>query len=151
MPVRSAVFFRVLVIAALGALCGSASQVRAQADGFGRDKLLHLTVSATLTLGGFSALHALGVDDTLGVPIAVAGALAVGLAKELYDAADYGRFSANDLCWDLLGIATGVLLVAVIKLAFGARPPKPRLGLGLGSRPRTTQLSAARPGLTSSS
>jgi uncharacterized protein YfiM (DUF2279 family) len=102
--------------------CGTHSRASAQADRFGRDKTLHLTVSASLTVGGYTVLHALDVDDSLALPISMFAALGVGVGKELFDSVDGRQFSAADLAWDMLGITSGVLVVAAIRLAFGARP-----------------------------
>jgi putative lipoprotein len=102
--------------------CVMPSRASAQTDRFGRDKALHLTVSASLTVGGYTVLHALDIDDSLALPVSVFAALGVGVGKELFDSVDGGQFSAADLAWDMLGITSGVLLVAAIRLAFGSRP-----------------------------
>jgi uncharacterized protein YfiM (DUF2279 family) len=111
-----------MVCGILALICCTGASVSAQAERFGRDKMLHLTVSASLTVGGYTVLHAFDVADSLALPLAVTATLGVGLGKELFDALDGRSFSPADLAWDVLGVASGLLLTAAIRLAFGAPP-----------------------------
>ena len=76
----------------------------------GRDKMLHLGVSAALAAGGYSA-GSLVWDGTGERLAAGAGlSLALGVAKELADLAGYGHPSWRDLAWDVVGTGAGLLV-----------------------------------------
>lgn len=73
---------------------------------WGRDKALHLLVSAGLGGAAYGGLWLAG-DDTAEVKLALAVPLALvpGLAKELYDDGQPGnRFSGRDMLWNAVGV-----------------------------------------------
>jgi putative lipoprotein len=81
---------------------------------FGRDKVMHLSVS--FALSGTSYATAAGVSKRTSVRVlAGAGvALSAGIAKELYDRSSGGDASWRDLTWDAIGTATGTLVAWLV-------------------------------------
>ena len=81
---------------------------------FGRDKVMHLSVS--FALAGTSYATAAGVSKRTGVRLlSGAGvALSAGIAKELYDRSSGGDASWRDLTWDAIGTATGTLVAWLV-------------------------------------
>lgn len=82
----------------------------------GRDKALHFTISFLLTTNGqYVLVNKFDAGEGAALPVSAGGALAVGLAKEVYDARRIGGsgFSVRDLAWDAAGIAAAALLVAL--------------------------------------
>lgn len=81
---------------------------------FAPDKAKHLGASFLLTLSGQYVLtEKLSFSEGEALPLAVAGAVFVGLGKEVYDRhrpPDY-HFSRRDLVADALGIALGVAVI----------------------------------------
>lgn len=75
----------------------------------GRDKALHFGVSATLASGGYGLGRAFVFDRRLDAAL-VAGSftLAIGAAKESYDALGHGDPSWRDFTWDAIGTAVGI-------------------------------------------
>ena len=67
--------------------------------------------SATLHVAGYAALRAGHVPKRQATRTAAAGALLVGVGKELWDATGAGDPSWRDLAWDGLGVLVGVFLV----------------------------------------
>lgn len=104
--------------------------VSAQADSndpwWGRDKALHLTVSAGLASGGY-ALGSLVLDRPW--QRATAGAafsLTLGIAKEIRDSMGYGQASYKDFVFDVAGTALGITLAYLVDWATSAsEPPAP--------------------------
>ncbi len=75
----------------------------------GRDKALHFGVSATLASSGYGLGRAFVFDRRLDAAL-VAGSftLAIGAAKESYDALGHGDPSWRDFTWDAIGTAVGI-------------------------------------------
>lgn len=103
--------------------------VSARADSndpwWGRDKALHLTVSAALASGGY-ALSSLVLDRPW--QRASAGAafsLSLGIAKEIRDSMGYGQASYKDFVFDVAGTALGITLAYLVDWATGESKPPP--------------------------
>ena len=82
----------------------------------GIDKAQHFTFSALFVLAGQYVLtDKAGLSDGRALPIACAGTLALGLAKEVADANRPRRplFSWRDLAADAAGVAVGAAVVAL--------------------------------------
>lgn len=73
------------------------------------DKLRHFTMSFALVQIGYGAARTV-VDRPHAVRLAAAGALTMGVGKELVDHRAGGPFSLRDLAWDVAGVALGVVL-----------------------------------------
>ncbi len=110
---------------------------------FGRDKVLHFTVSGAIAAGGY------GIGTTLfdgyAAPAALGAGLALtaGIGKEAMDAAGYGTPSWKDLTWDVAGTATGVGIALLVHLAVrdsdnGSSTPPMSTGAALVSGPIPT-------------
>jgi putative lipoprotein len=111
---------RWVFVITVAVLCSVATTARAdepEDPWFGQDKVIHYTVSAGIAGGGYVA-GAL-IFDTRAHALAVgAGAAALaGIGKELADLGGYGDPSWKDLCWDGLGMVTGLALAWGIDLA----------------------------------
>jgi putative lipoprotein len=101
-----------LLGAALGPLSG-----RARADDafFGADKSLHFSISAAAALTCELALDSFELPAPVHYPLALGLPLALGFGKELFDYARSGQASRADLTWDILGVATGLLVALVLE------------------------------------
>jgi putative lipoprotein len=86
----------------------------AESDALGPDKALHYTVSVSLTLGASAVFDLIGLDEPATLPLSIGFALALGVGKETFDALRGSDFSAADLTWDVLGIATGVFVRVLV-------------------------------------
>ena len=95
---------------------GSSAPVAAQeADPWvSADKALHFSVSAAIAGAGYGVTAAF--NDDLRWKLAIGGgvALSAGVAKELWDLSGHGSPSWKDFTWDVIGVATGLLLSWVI-------------------------------------
>ena len=81
---------------------------------FGRDKALHVSVSAGLAAGGYG-VAASQTDDRRWRFLTGAGvALGAGVGKEVLDHYGFGDASWRDLTWDVIGTATGLGVAWVI-------------------------------------
>lgn len=103
---------RALVTLACGlSLLAAAPVARAQDPWLGRDKALHFSASAGLTLAGYAA-GALAFEDDppATVVVALTVGLVPGLEKEIWDQLRDGDGSARDLAWDLVGVGAGLLV-----------------------------------------
>jgi|CXWL01.1.fsa_nt_gi putative lipoprotein len=91
---------------------GSSVPARAQeaAPWWGPDKALHFSVSAALAGGGYGVTAAFTDDVRLRLGIGGGVALSLGIAKELWDLSGHGSASWKDFTWDVIGVATGLLL-----------------------------------------
>lgn len=98
------------ISACLWASSASTALARTESDELGPDKVLHYSVSIGLTLGASLALDLIGFDEPVVEPLSIAFALGMGVGKELFDEVRGSGFSAADLTWDVLGIATGLFL-----------------------------------------
>lgn len=80
---------------------------------FGKDKADHVMLSAALTAVQYYGLHReLELSSRRSLRTAALSTLAVGVAKEIYDATARKRFaSKKDLVADVLGIAITVILI----------------------------------------
>ena len=81
---------------------------------FGRDKVMHLTVS--FALAGTSYATAAGCTKRTGVRILSGAGVAfsAGIAKELYDQYRGRGFSGRDMTWDAIGTTTGTLVAWLV-------------------------------------
>lgn len=78
---------------------------------FGRDKALHFGVSAGIAAGTYGVGRALVFDKRFDAALVAGGVtLAIGAAKEGYDALGYGDPSWKDFTWDAIGTVTGVAI-----------------------------------------
>ena len=98
-----------------------------ESDGLGPDKALHFSVSVGLTLGASLAFDVIGLDEPEGLPLSIGFALSLGVGKELFDALRGTGFSAADLTWDVLGVATGVFVRCVLRALFAPARASPRV------------------------
>jgi uncharacterized protein YfiM (DUF2279 family) len=109
-------FVAITVAAACTALCAEA-HAAPDDPWFGTDKLLHFSVSAALSGGGYAA-SALVLEEPPARALAGAGfSLTMGIGKELYDLHTDGDPSMRDLVWDVAGTAVGVGIAVLIDLA----------------------------------
>lgn len=82
----------------------------------GRDKQLHFTASALLTLSGqYVFVNKLGFTEHRALPLSAGYALWLGLAKEMDDAQRIGGtgFSHKDLVWNVLGTGAALLIIVL--------------------------------------
>lgn len=99
----------------------------AENDALGPDKALHFTVSVGLTLSASLAFDVVGVDEPEASPLSIGFALSLGVGKELFDALRGSGFSAADLTWDVLGVASAVLVRCVLRVLLAPPRAPPRL------------------------
>ncbi|MFH1808843.1 MAG: hypothetical protein ABIJ09_08855 [Pseudomonadota bacterium] len=92
----------------LGLACPHPAQAFENDAWLGEDKVLHVTASAVIASGGYSATHLVVEQD--GAALLVGGALALGAgaAKEVYDVMRGSDASYRDLAWDLAGTVLGL-------------------------------------------
>lgn len=102
------------VFASLAIVTGATSVARADDSWFGRDKTAHFGASALISATGYGVGVAAFGTRVDGLAIGGSSALAVGLGKEMYDAAGYGTVSARDFTWNAIGAATGLFLALTI-------------------------------------
>jgi uncharacterized protein YfiM (DUF2279 family) len=98
---------------------GHGASAHAQSvDRPGVDDALHFGVSAGLAAGGY-ALGAVLFEPTP-PRIALGGsiALAVGVAKELFDLTGLGTASWSDIAWDCAGIFMGLVVAWIVDELF---------------------------------
>ncbi len=101
-----------LVALSIGASAPATAQ---EADAWwSTDKALHFSVSAGIAGAGYGVTAAF--SDDLRCKLAFGGGLALsaGVAKELWDLNGHGSPSWKDFTWDVIGVATGLLLSWVI-------------------------------------
>jgi putative lipoprotein len=110
------------IAACLWAATTSTAHALAETDALGPDKALHYSVSVGLTLGASLVFDGIGFDEPTALPLSIGFALGMGIGKELFDAVRGGGFSAADLTWDVLGIATGLFLRVLLRELFFATP-----------------------------
>lgn len=92
---------------------------------FGRDKALHFSVSAGLSIAGYASSALLFDGYGMRAASGASVALSAGVAKEIYDATGAGSASWKDLAWDAAGTLVGVgLALAVDLLIRGQEPAK---------------------------
>ncbi|MCX5763690.1 MAG: hypothetical protein NTU67_03545 [Gemmatimonadetes bacterium] len=78
---------------------------------FGPDKLLHFTASALIQSVAHTALRSRGMTYA-NASWSAAGVTAVaGIGKELWDLKRHDDFSLRDLTWDVVGGASGAVLM----------------------------------------
>lgn len=80
-----------------------------------KDKYLHFGVCATIAVAVMVLCLLVGIGARIGALIAVAAAMSVAVAKEVYDSVQ----TANHFCWrdlgaDLAGAIAGVAIVALV-------------------------------------
>lgn len=83
---------------------------------FGRDKALHVSASFLITLSGqYFLVSKMDLSESRALPISVAGALSVGLMKEIADSQRprNPHFSWRDMAANVVGVGLGVLLIAL--------------------------------------
>lgn len=101
-------------------LCCASTSARAQDRDpwFGRDKLLHFSLSAGIAGGAYALSVPLLEQPWQRALLAAAVDLSLGAAKELYDATGHGDPSLRDFTWDVLGCAVGVGVALLLDYAF---------------------------------
>lgn len=100
---------RLLTMAVFLASLSTAARARADDDPwFGRDKVLHFSISALLAGGAYTVTAT--QSRSRFVPLLVGGgvALAAGAAKEGVDALGFGTASWKDFAWDAAGTIVGL-------------------------------------------
>jgi putative lipoprotein len=109
---HSALLGAALLWAALGPV-----SARARADDafFAADKRLHFSISAAAALTCELALNSFDLPAPVHYPLALGLPLGLGFGKELFDYARGGQASRADLSWDILGVATGLLVAFVLE------------------------------------
>jgi len=70
---------------------------------FAVDKVQHFAMAYGTAMFGYGVLRGAGASHGDARAAAVAGSLAAGIGKELFDRARGGPFSLKDLTWDALG------------------------------------------------
>ncbi|MBN2531990.1 MAG: hypothetical protein JXB88_03810 [Spirochaetales bacterium] len=74
----------------------------------GMDKFWHWAMAFTLTGSSYHLVHnQINIDDPLALTISLSGTLFFSILKEFCDLYSYNLFSYKDLCYDILGMATG--------------------------------------------
>jgi uncharacterized protein YfiM (DUF2279 family) len=128
---RSALRIRLSTLMSLCALSAVLSATRgAEARDsdptFGRDKLLHFSVSASIAGVGYAA--SVPWLDRRWQRLLVGGslALAAGIAKELRDSTGRGDPSWKDLAWDGAGTSVGLGVALSIDVLASPRRRRPR-------------------------
>jgi putative lipoprotein len=81
---------------------------------FGRDKVMHFSVSFALAGNAYADSTAFTKRTSLRVVSAAGFALSAGIAKELADRYDGGDASWRDLTWDAIGTASGTLVAWLV-------------------------------------
>jgi putative lipoprotein len=81
---------------------------------FGRDKVIHFSVSFALAGNAYADSSAFTKRTSIRVLSGVGVALLAGIAKELADRYDGGDASWRDLTWDAVGTATGTLVAWLV-------------------------------------
>jgi putative lipoprotein len=81
---------------------------------FGRDKVMHFTVSFALAGTSYAAAAGCTKRTSLRVLSGAGIALSAGLAKELADQYSGRGLSWRDLTWDAVGTATGTLVAWLV-------------------------------------
>ena len=67
------------------------------------DKVQHFAMSYGAAMFGYGILRGADVEHEDAQTAALAGSLALGIGKELFDRSRGGAFSLKDLAWDALG------------------------------------------------
>jgi putative lipoprotein len=116
-PSRWAMPAALLVALSTGPLEPAARAAAPADDWFGADKKLHFEASAALALLGYGGTALLTDDRGMRAGVAVAFAIDVGIAKELWDRAGHGDPSSRDLVWDVAGTATGLAVALAVDWA----------------------------------
>lgn len=104
-------------------LCCSAPAAADPDPWFGRDKLLHFTFSAGISMTGYAASAPVFDGFTARAVSGASLALSAGVAKELYDATGAGTASWKDLAWDAAGTLVGVGLALAVDLLIRGQEP----------------------------
>ena len=77
----------------------------------GMDKFWHWALAFTLTGSSFHFIHnQLNSPDPEAMVISISSVMIFSVLKEFYDLKSYNLFSFKDLCYDVLGIATGYVV-----------------------------------------
>ena len=117
LPTGSATL-RLSLAFALGLTAFFATRLPAQAaepdPWFGRDKVMHLTVSFALAGTSYAAAAGCTKRTSIRILSGAGIALSAGIAKELYDQYGGRGFSWRDLTWDAVGTATGTLVAWLV-------------------------------------
>ena len=110
--------FRVSLAVALALATLLAARPAAQAaepdPWFGRDKVMHLSVSFALAGNGYADTTAFSKRTSTRVLLGAGIALSAGIAKEIYDRYGGSGLSWRDLTWDAIGTATGKLVAWLV-------------------------------------
>ena len=77
------------------------------------DKAQHFLMSYGSAMFAYGALRAANVEQRHASAAAVAGSLALGVGKELFDRSQGGPISGRDLVWDALGTLAGLAFISL--------------------------------------
>lgn len=77
---------------------------------FERSAFLHFAASAEIATNGYTLGAAFWKDPRARLTSGAVLSLTAGFAKELYDLAAGGDFSWRDIGWDVVGVATGLVI-----------------------------------------
>ncbi len=77
------------------------------------DKAQHFAMAYGSAMFGYGMLRSADVSHTDAQAAALAGSLALGIGKELFDRSRGGAFSFKDLAWDALGTLAAWGLLSV--------------------------------------
>jgi Predicted periplasmic lipoprotein (DUF2279). len=116
-PIGSAPFRLSLAVAlALAAFLAarSAAQAAEPDPWFGRDKVMHVSVSFALAGIGYADSTAFTKSTGIRMLSGASLALSAGIAKELADQYGGRGLSWRDLTWDAIGTATGTLVAWLV-------------------------------------
>jgi putative lipoprotein len=110
--------FRLPLAVALALAAWFAARPAAQAaepdPWFGRDKVIHFSVSFALAGNAYADSSAFTKRTSIRVLSGVGVGLAAGIAKEIADRYDGGDASWRDFTWDIVGTATGTLVAWLV-------------------------------------
>lgn len=81
----------------------SQDDVAPRDEWFAVDKVQHFAMAYGTAMFGYGVIRGAGASHSDARTAAIAGSLAAGLGKELFDRARGGPFSLKDLTWDALG------------------------------------------------
>jgi uncharacterized protein YfiM (DUF2279 family) len=77
----------------------------------GMDKFWHWAMAFALTGSSYHLIHnQINISDPAAMTISLSGTLFFSILKEVYDLFSYGLFSYKDLCYDIMGMATGYIV-----------------------------------------
>lgn len=82
----------------------------------GPDKAMHFGLSAGISAGGYAVGAVFWEDYPPRLLLGAGITLSLGIAKELFDLTGAGDASWKDLAWDVIGLATGLVVAFLLDL-----------------------------------